>query len=72
MTGIPSSMDSDMVRAKVRRKMEALGFSQKQYSEMCGYSEQYLCDFLAGRREPGRKILDGECLKAVTYYEIKE
>lgn len=71
MTGIPSSLDSDMVRSMVRRKMEVIGLNQKEYAEMCGYSEQYLSDFLAGHREPGKKILDGENLKAVTYYEFQ-
>lgn len=72
MKGIPLSMDSDMVRSRVRSNMEVLKMSQKEYAEMSGYSEQYLCDFLAGRREPGKKILDAENLKAVVYYEHKD
>jgi hypothetical protein len=71
-TGIPLSMDADMVRNHIRTKMQAMGMTQKAYAEMCGYSEQYLGDFLNGRRNPGLKILEAEDLKAVTYYEYKE
>lgn len=70
--GLPMSMDADMVRNIVREQMEALEMTQKAYAEMCGYSAQYLSDFLSGRRDPGLAILDGLGLKAVTYYEYKD
>lgn len=67
--GIPSSMDADMVRELIRDNMECLEMTQAQYAEMCGYSPQYLSDFLGGRRGPGKSILQAEGLVAVTYYE---
>ena len=71
MAGIPLSLDADMVRSHIRTKIEALRMTQKAYAEMCGYSEQYLSDFLNGMRAPGKVILDAEDLIAVTYYEYK-
>lgn len=72
MSGIPSSMDSDMVRDRVRTKMAALGMSLRQYAEVNGYTAAYLSDFLKGACEPGKKILNAEGLKAVKYYEPKD
>lgn len=71
MGGIPLSMDADMVRAHIRRKMEAMGMTQKAYAAMCGYTHQHLRQFLCGSKGPGPKILDAEGLHAVTYYEYK-
>jgi transcriptional regulator with XRE-family HTH domain len=72
MSGIPSSMDADMVRSRIRDKIEAMGITQSAYAEMCGYSQAYLSDFLNGLRGPGPAILKAEGLKAVTYYEFDE
>lgn len=33
--------------------------SQQAFALRVGISKQYLCDVLKGRREPGRKLLDG-------------
>jgi transcriptional regulator with XRE-family HTH domain len=62
-------MTADQLRERIRIRLEKLRITQKEYAKMCGYSEQYLSDFLSGNREPGEKILKAECLKAVTYYE---
>lgn len=70
--GIPSSMDADMVRDHIRTKIEALGMSQREYAEMCGYDHTYLSRVLDGQRPPGKVILDAEGLQAVTYYEYKD
>lgn len=70
--GIPSSMDADMVRDHIRTKIEALGMSQREYAEMCGYDYSYLSRVLSGEREPGTVILEAEGMKAVTYYEFKD
>lgn len=69
--GIPSSMDADMVRNHIREKIKALGMSQREYADMCGYGEQFLSMVLRGARAPSKKILDAEGLHAVTYYEFK-
>ena len=61
-----------MVRDQIREKLKACGMTQKQYAEVCGYSESYLSDFLNGRRDPGEAILKAEGLRAVTYYEYDE
>lgn len=70
--GIPSSMDADMVRNHIRTKIEAMGMSQREYADMCGYDHTHLSRVLNGEKPPGKKILDAEDLKAVTYYEFKE
>lgn len=33
--------------------------SQQAFALRVGVSKQYLCDVLKGRRDPGRKLLDG-------------
>ena len=40
------------------RKQAAAYDTDTQYARLLGVSPQYLCDILAGRREPGRKILE--------------
>ncbi len=65
------ALDAEMVRNHIRARMEAMRVTQAQYAEMCGYSPQYLSDFLNGKRSPGRAILDAEGLEAVTHYEYK-
>jgi len=40
------------------RKQAAAHQTDTQYARLLGVSPQYLCDILAGRREPGRKILE--------------
>jgi len=72
MTSIPLSMDADMVRQHIRTKMKVLGVNQREYAEIYCYSEQYLSDFLNGKRNPGKKILAAEGFVAVTtYYEYE-
>jgi ribosome-binding protein aMBF1 (putative translation factor) len=70
--GIPLSMDADMVRNHIRTKMEALGMSQREYADMCGYDHTHLSRVLSGEKLPGKKILEAEDLKAVIYYEYKD
>lgn len=66
------SMDADMVRDHIRTKMEALGMSQREYADMCGYDHTHLSRVLSGEKLPGKKILDAELMHAVVYYEYKE
>lgn len=70
--GIPSSMDADMVRDHIRTKIEAMGVSQREYANLCGYDYTYLSRVLSGERPPGKTILDAEGMTAVTYYEFKD
>lgn len=70
--GMPSSMDADMVRSSIRSKIEAMGMSQREYADMCGYDHTHLSRVLNGEKLPGKKILDAEGLHAVTYYEYKD
>lgn len=37
MSGIPLSMDADMVRDHIRGKIKAMGMSCREYADMCGY-----------------------------------
>ncbi len=67
--GIPASWDADMVRSHIRDKIEAMGVSQREYADMCGYDHTHLSRVLNGDKLPGKKILDAEGLVAVTYYE---
>jgi hypothetical protein len=43
--------------------------SQKEVAGNLGVSAQYLGDVLSGKREPGKKILDGLKFRKVVYYE---
>ena len=46
---------------------------RKAWSEIHGVSQQYICDVLNARREPGKSILDGLGLeKLVIYREISK
>jgi transcriptional regulator with XRE-family HTH domain len=51
-----------------RIRNEAAG-SQKAAAKRLGVSEQYLCDVLKGRREPGKKLLDALGYRRVVVYE---
>ncbi len=64
-------MDAAAVRNMIRENMKRLGMTQAAYASAHGYSQAYLSDVLAGRRELGKAILDAEGLVAVTYYELK-
>lgn len=46
----------------------SLAGSQKAFAERHDISEQYLCDVLKGRREPGKKILDAVGFQRVVIY----
>jgi transcriptional regulator with XRE-family HTH domain len=50
-------MDAEQVSALLRRYMESMGMNQKQFAQASKVSQQYLSDVLAGRKEPGKKIL---------------
>ena len=45
--------------------------SQKSVATKLGFSQQYLCDVLRGRKEPGAKILDALGLERVITYRRK-
>lgn len=62
-------MDADMVRSLIRDKIEAMGVSQREYADIHGYDHTHLSRVLNGEKPPGKKILAGEGLIAVTYYE---
>lgn len=49
-------------------RKRAKNISQKALATELGISQQYLCDVLAGRREPGNSILEPLGLeKRITY-----
>lgn len=43
--------------------------SQDKAARDLGVSSQYLCDVMKGRREPGKKLLDGLGYRRVVLYE---
>lgn len=43
--------------------------NQKAAAKRLGVSEQYLCDVLKGRREPGKKLLNALGYRRVVVYE---
>ena len=55
-------MDKQAVIEQLQRAVKATG-KQKAYATIHDISEQYLSDVLAGRREPGAKILNALNLK---------
>lgn len=61
-------MDSDRFIQELRMRIEEAG-SQKAFAEAVGISEPYLSDILAGRREPGEKILKPLGLQRKVIYE---
>jgi predicted transcriptional regulator len=73
MASIPQSLDAEDVRKMIRSNIEKMGITQKEYAMIEGVSPAYLCDVLAGRRDPGGKLLKAHGMKKVIYYEwIKE
>ena len=68
MSILPSMTSEEDLRKKIKRKISRAGMTQKIYAEKRGYSEQYLSDFLSGKRHPGKLILEGEGLKMVMFY----
>lgn len=65
MTRDPA-IPADAVRQRVRILMR--GHTQETFAKRVGVSAQYLGDFLAGRREPGPKLLAGIGFERVTLY----
>lgn len=53
-------------------RKRAKNMSQKALATELGISQQYLCDVLAGRREPGDGILAPLGLEKVTCYRRKK
>lgn len=45
--------------------------SQKAFAKAHGISEQFLHDILAGRREPGKKLLDAMGWERIITYQPK-
>ena len=43
--------------ADVRLKMQALGLTQSDMAERCGWSQPLVAEYLAGKKEPGAKNL---------------
>jgi hypothetical protein len=58
------------VVAKLQRMVQERG-SQKAVATALDISEQYLCDVLRDRREPGEKLLDALGLERVVTYRAK-
>jgi hypothetical protein len=59
----------DQLRVHVRN--EAKSTTRHEYAAQRGFSAQYLCDFLLGRRDPGEKMLDGLGWERVVTYRRK-
>lgn len=62
-------MTPDGLREMLRSLVTYEG-GQQQLANRLGVSPQYLCDVLAGRREPGNKLLSGLGCKRVVIYEV--
>lgn len=60
-------MTKDDVLDKLRKAVNRLD-GQRKWAAQAGVSQQYVADVLAGRREPGQKILDGLGLERVVSY----
>ncbi len=61
---------ADHIRALLRKAVETAG-SQKLWAQLAGLSPQYVCDVLAGRREPGGSIAHKLGYEPVTMYRRK-
>ena len=60
-------MTADDVRKILQRSCDRVG-SQTAWAVSAGVSLAYVCDVLAGRREPGESILKPLGLERVTIY----
>ena len=61
-------MTKDQFAHWLRSQVKKHG-SQKKLAEVIGVSPQYLGDILAGRREPGEKLLAGCGFRRIVTYE---
>ncbi len=52
----------------IRDRMELFGVNQKQQAAHMGILAPYLCDILAGKRAPGKKVIAYLHLQKQTYY----
>ena len=69
MASIPSSIDAEDFRKLLRDQIYAIGCTQEEYAAMRGISPSHLSHILAGRHEPGEKLLKDMGMKRVVYYE---
>ena len=66
MSYLTSRQIADMLKKRITYHVR-----QKSIAKALGVSQSYLCDFLAGKREVGPKILKALKFEIVPYYRRK-
>jgi hypothetical protein len=64
-------VNSESVRLMLRTACSDVG-GRKYFAAKVGVSQQYICDVLLGRKEPGKKILQALGLERVVTYRLVE
>lgn len=59
-------MDADAVRKLLQKRVDES--TQRAVADDLELSEQYVCDVLKGRREPGRKMLRALGIRRIVSY----